>query len=89
MLSDIQKLHKSFTTLSALDRKLLALKSMCHEYDQLNCRHGFISTLIKPDITDENGKKLTATKYKDCIKHLKQLGLSESSSEGQFYLEKK
>lgn len=81
MLSDTQKLHKSFKTLSALERRLLALKSICHEYDQFNYRQGFISTLIKSGITDENGKKLTAIKYKDSIKHLKQLGLSKSSSE--------
>ena len=79
----VQKLCELFKTLPAIDRQLIALKSICCQYTK--GYHGyerkFIDAIIKSGIRDERGHVLTMPVYMARIKRLKQLKLTTSSSE--------
>ena len=80
MLSNKQrtKLYELFKSLPELDRKLVAVKSICSRREN---ERTFIEAVIKSGITDETGKSITAKKYQERVKHLQQLGFAQNKSE--------
>lgn len=78
-----KKLQRTFDLLSALDRKLMALKIICSEYVSgwYNPEKKFIDFLIQAGVMDESSKTLTPKSYQASAKHLQELNLAEKKAD--------
>ncbi|MFI4919281.1 MAG: hypothetical protein ACHP65_06975 [Legionellales bacterium] len=74
--SNIQEL---FQNLPDIDRKLIALKSICSEYNVRGSERTFIAAVIQTGIVDDAGKAVTASGYQARVRRLHKLGFSEQS----------
>jgi SNF2 family DNA or RNA helicase len=76
-----QALHKIFEQLDPLERKLMALKIICSEYNSgwYRSEEKFVDELIKSGMHLEDGKTLTHSGYKTSMKRLESLNLVEKN----------
>lgn len=71
------ELRNTFEKLSSLERQLIALKSICHEFTGWKGTNDkYIATITQSEIIDSQGKTLTADSYKRMTEQLMKLGFS-------------
>ena len=82
LATKLQQLGDTFKALPAIDRQLMALKSICCQYTTKSASESaFLAKVIHSGITDEQGRVLTPVYYQSLVKRLFQLELTSSPRE--------